>query len=300
MPSWGHVLAEVQKGRASHDAVRAKYLSLLSRHTGRNVIAYYSAWLQKPEAAAGTVALNDTDKTGFMSTVQGLDRAKGLDLLLHTPGGEVAATESIVDYLHQMFGDIRAIVPQLAMSAGTMISLACDTIVLGKHSSLGPFDPQIRGMPAQGILEEFQTAVTEIKANPAAAPLWQVIIAKYPPTLLGQSQKASQWAEQMVADWMIKRLLSKLPNKEAVKASVLGELGKHGQAKAHNRHYSADQIRQLGVPIVALEDDDRLQDLVLSTHHAFTITMAETAVVKVIQNQTGTAYVSSLNLRGGT
>ena len=43
-----------------------------------------------------------------MSDCNGLeDRSKGLDLILHTPGGDIAATESLVDYLHKMFDDIR-------------------------------------------------------------------------------------------------------------------------------------------------------------------------------------------------
>ncbi len=63
-------------------------------------------------------------------------------MILHTPGGDIAATESIVDYLYCMFDkDIRVIVPQISMSAGTMIALASKEIVMGKHSNLGPIDP---------------------------------------------------------------------------------------------------------------------------------------------------------------
>ena len=79
-----------------------------------------------------------------MTVIHQLDRDKGLDLILHTPGGDTAATESIVDYLHNMFGNnIRAIVPQLAMSAGTMIACSCKEIIMGLQSSLGPIDPQL-------------------------------------------------------------------------------------------------------------------------------------------------------------
>jgi ClpP class serine protease len=67
--------------------------------------------------------ITDEDKNGFMMAVHKLDRTKGLDLFLHTPGGSISSTQSIVDYLHKMFGkNIRAIVPQIAMSAGTMIA----------------------------------------------------------------------------------------------------------------------------------------------------------------------------------
>jgi len=124
-----------------------------------------------------------------MSACDGLDHAKGLDLLLHTPGGETAATESIVDYLRKVFHHIRVIVPQLAMSGGTMIACAGDSIVMGKQSSLGPIDPQIGGRPAHGILEEFKQAHEEIKKDLTKAHVWQPIIAKYGPALIGECQK---------------------------------------------------------------------------------------------------------------
>ncbi|MFZ0996354.1 MAG: S49 family peptidase, partial [Candidatus Dormiibacterota bacterium] len=126
MPNWSQVLDQVQAYPREHpdranfafDDIRRQYLAQLHEETGRNVIAYYSGFLSKPNVAG--LDINDQDKNGFMVAVHQLDRSLGLDLILHTPGGDIAATQSIVDYLHQMFGkDIRAIVPQIAMSAGT-------------------------------------------------------------------------------------------------------------------------------------------------------------------------------------
>jgi ClpP class serine protease len=104
--------------------------------------------------------------TGFMTVINKLDRSLGLDLILHTPGGEINATEALVNYLRYAFdGNIRALVPHQAMSAGTMIALACKSIVMGAHSSLGPIDPQVGGAPAHGILEEFRKAQETFKNN---------------------------------------------------------------------------------------------------------------------------------------
>ena len=143
MPNWNEILNEIKAAGSTHDVVRRRYLSALQQLTRRNVIIYYSGWLQKPNLAG--VEVNDADKNGFMSVIHQLDRSIGLDLVLHTPGGDPAATESLVNYLHAMFGtDIRAIVPQLALSAGTMLACACKEVVMGKHSSLGPIDPPVR------------------------------------------------------------------------------------------------------------------------------------------------------------
>ena len=169
MPNWNQVLSEIEEskksGHFSIDIIRRKYLRELFNKTGRNVIAYYSGWLQKPDVRG--VLINDDDKNALMAAIHGLERKSGLDLILHTPGGEVAATESLVDYLRTMFGaNIRVIVPQIAMSAGTMIACACKEIVMGKPSNLGPIDPQFNGIPAHGVIEEFKRAKEEIKADP--------------------------------------------------------------------------------------------------------------------------------------
>jgi ClpP class serine protease len=102
MPSWNDVLNEFQPRALSLDDVRVNYLRKLHEYTGRNVICYYSGWLQK--SGSDKSAINDGDKNGFMNAVYGLDKSNGLDLMLHTPGGDVAATESIVDYLRKIFG----------------------------------------------------------------------------------------------------------------------------------------------------------------------------------------------------
>jgi ClpP class serine protease len=109
----------------------------------------------------------------------------------------MAATESLIDYLRQMFGsDIRAIIPQIAMSGGTMIALACKEIVMGKHSNLGPIDPQYSGVPAHAIKEEFERALKEVQTSPHTAPIWQVILSKYGPAQITESVKAINWADQ--------------------------------------------------------------------------------------------------------
>jgi len=140
MPNWEQVIKEVNSIPNAHDSVRRKYLNIMYQYTGRNVITYYSAFIQK-QGISGT-GIEDSDKNAFMQTSHGLNRNLGLDLILHTPGGNVAATESLVYYLKSLFGnDIRVFVPQIAMSAGTMISLAAKEIVMGKQSNLGPIDP---------------------------------------------------------------------------------------------------------------------------------------------------------------
>jgi ATP-dependent protease ClpP protease subunit len=299
VPSWDSVQSAIRATGSGHDAVRRKALADLSAHTKRNVILYYSGWLEKqPLVSQGLpVDVNDNDKNGLMATIHKLDRTKGLDLILHTPGGSVAATESIVDYLRAMFGtDIRAIIPQLAMSAGTMIALSAKSVVMGKHSSLGPIDPQISGTPAHGIVEEFNRAKREIATNPATIPVWQPIIAKYPPALVGECQKAIDWANTMVSEWLKTGMFAGENDPQDAAAQVVQELADHALTLSHDRHISAEKATDLGIKVEVLEADQELQDRVLTVHHASSLTISETPAFKIIENQNGVSHIAQVNV----
>ena len=289
MPSWHQLLEEIKVKGSTFDVVRRQYLAKLHKITGRNVVLYYSGWLQKPGIPG--MQVNDADKNGFMTVIHGLDRTKGLDLILHTPGGETAATESLVDYLHSMFGtNIRAIVPQLAMSAGTMIACSCKQIIMGKQSSLGPIDPQLGPMPAHGVVEEFKRAVDEVRADPSKIPIWQPIIARYHPTLIGECEKAIQWSNDMVKEWLVRGMLQGHVDPQGKAAEIVTELSDHALQKSHARHLSAAKCKAMGLEVVALEDDPKLQDAVLTVHHACVHTLAATAAFKMIENHKGVAF----------
>lgn len=138
-----------------------------------------------------------------MGVLQGLDVSNGLDIILHTPGGDTAATESLIDYLNQKFdGDMRAIIPQLAMSAGTMIACACRQIIMGKQSSLGPIDPLINGIPAFGVLADFDRASKEMKKDKSKSSVWGPIIAIYPPSLINQCENAISWSKELALEYL--------------------------------------------------------------------------------------------------
>lgn len=97
MSSWNNILARLQAEESPLDSLRAQAVSDLSEFRDRNVICYYSGWLQGCDSSS--VSILDDDMNGLMNAMYKLDRSKGLDLVLHTPGGEVAATEAIVKYI---------------------------------------------------------------------------------------------------------------------------------------------------------------------------------------------------------
>jgi len=295
MPSWNEVLEEIGscKRKDALDYVRRKYLKKLHEITGRNVIAYYSGWLQKP--GLKNTSINDDDKNALMATIHRLDRSKGLDLILHTEGGNTAATESIVDYLRKMFGtNIRAIIPQLAMSGGTMIACSCSEIIMGKQSSLGPIDPQFNGIPCHGVIEEFERAIKEIQENQKTIPIWQVIVGKYHPTFIGECEKAIKWSSEMAQQWLESGMFKDDPNAKTKAERIIKELNDHKVTKSHSRHIPMEECIRIGLKVIPLETHEQaknFQDIVLTIHHSFMHTFAKSTAVKIVENHEEKAMV---------
>ncbi|MGD1105099.1 MAG: S49 family peptidase [Terriglobia bacterium] len=296
MPNWNEIFLEIQQqqmlaGQAI-DSTRKKYLHQLHVQTGRNIIAYYSGWLSKPGVALSDI--NDEDKAGFMTTVHKLDRLLGLDLILHTPGGGIAATQSIVNYLQKMFGrNIRAFVPQIAMSAGSIMACCCKEIWMGKQSNLGPIDPQLRGIPAYGVVQEFKRALKEVKKDPSRAVIWQQIIGQYRPTFLGQCENAIKWSNAFVEQQLSEGMFSHHQDSKRRAKKAVRVLSDYPSNKTHDRHFDAEECKAFGLEIKDLESDPALQDLVLTVHHCYMLLLMNYPAFKIIENHKGVAFVKN-------
>jgi len=288
-----------QGGLPDYDGVRRKYLARLHRHTGSNVILYASGWLQKNDAPPELISIGDEDIQAFMEVSQGLEDDR-LDLILHSPGGSPEAAEAVVFYLRQRFSYIRVIVPQLAMSAATMIACAADEIVLGKHSFLGPIDPQLvlqtsvgtRAVPAQAILDQFHRAQREC-ADPAKFAAWLPMLEHYGPDLLVQCESALDMARGLVKTWLEAYMFKEMDDRSAKAEAVSDWLADHKHFKSHARHIPRAEVEGRQLSVHRLEDDQILQDLALSVFHATTHTFSGTPAVKIVESHTGRAFIKS-------
>ena len=306
MPTWSTILHELEQTAsasqpADFDGVRRKYLHALYLHTERQTILYASGWLQKENAPAASTSINEEDIHALMEVTAGMSGSE-LDLILHSPGGSGDAAESIVSYLRSRFSDIRVIVPHLAMSAATMIACAADQIVMGKHSFLGPTDPQfllttplgIRYVPAQAVLDQFEKAKKEC-ADPAKLSAWLPMLEQYGPDLLERSEMALELSKMLVKQWLKTYLLKFSDDAESQAESVATWLASHQNFKSHSRHLPRSELIKKGMAIVQLEEDQAFQDLSLSVFHAANHTFTGTPAVKIVENHEGKAFIKQLS-----
>lgn len=298
MPTWSAILNDVDRVAAGNPQAAAdfldkylkNYLKMLSEKTNRNVILYFSSFLTKQ--LSNDTLINDLDINAFMENVHGLDKKKGLDLILHTPGGDLAATEQIITYLKTCFGgDVRAIIPQMAMSGGSMIAVSCKSVLMGKQSSLGPFDPQLNGIPCQSAIREFNKAMDDVSRNPASLGLWQAILTKLNPTFLTLCEQADELAEELT-----EKILSDKDISSDVKSRIKEVFAKNDDSKTHSRHIDRDKCKEAGLDVIDLDADDELQDIVLTIHHCCMILAEKTTVGKIVENNIGGCYVRHIQL----
>lgn len=296
MPTWGEILLELRQtapfngGQPNFDLVRRKYLTQLYALTGRATIVYASDWLSGNQP---DTSITLEDMAAMMEVCK--DMGSGpLDLIVHSPGGSAEATDSIVKYLRKQFSEIRVFVPLAAMSAATMLALAADSIVMGKHSQLGPIDPQRMtpqgAIPARAILDQFERAKEECAKDPQVLGAWFPMLQQYGPALLKQCENAEELGKQLVREWLKSYMFAGEKGAAAKAKKISDYFGDHRIHKSHGLGIDRDLARKHDVVIIDLEDNPALQDAVLSVHHATFHTFAGPAV-KIVENHLGRAFV---------
>ncbi len=301
MPSWPQLMEELVNFKPSNqgdyiaDKLR-EVVAKIAKSSDCNVIYYASGFLQKPHVPAFT-AINLEDINGFMAGVHDLDFDKDLILILHTPGGMAEAAQTIVDYLRSKFTAISALVPTYAMSAGTMIALGCDNIIMGRQSQLGPTDPQlmVEGRPfsAHSIVEQFDKARDDISNNPVLAHAWIPVLRSFGPALLEEARKSISYGEDLVIRWLTQYMFSDKSDPPALARNVADYFGgdQHG---SHGRRIDREAAKRLGVNVIDLEDDHVLQEHVLTLYHLSTIAFERGPALKHIASSNNRLWVKNL------
>lgn len=309
MPSWNDLLSQLQqqpneeKG-AWLNARLTQELTAVSRlRNGRNVLFYASAFLQKPSVPALFTQLTSEEINGLMSVIHGMTWTENLTLVLHTPGGQINAAETIVAYLRSKFRKIEVIVPTFAMSAGTMISLSAERIVMGRQSQLGPIDPQmmhpIQGRPvsARAIVDQFEAALEDIvppSGNLQRAHAWAPVLQSLGPALLQEAENALEYGEKMVAGWLESGMFSGDPNAADKASAAAAHFNDATTHKSHGRRIDRQEARAQGIVVEDLEDDQELQEAVLTAYHLMTLLFEHGPAVKTFWSHHGKAWVKNL------
>jgi len=152
-----------------------------------------------------------TDVLGFVDLLHNVPSGQSVDLLLHTPGGDVDAAEKLIGMVRKKVGDdgmLRVIVPDFAKSAGTLMALGANRIVMSDCSELGPIDPQVvipdnnghvAGHSVLGYLNAYTEAKSAFEKDPES-PVLQLVFERFDPVVVKKFETIAKRARMFAED----------------------------------------------------------------------------------------------------
>ena len=239
---------------------RKKQLKRISKIRERDILALV-ADLNKGYAP---ISIEYQDLIPLQDQLQNL-KGKKLDLILETPGGSGEVAEDIVHLLRQKYADVAVIVPGYAKSAGTMIVMSADEILMGKASALGPIDAQIQWQgkvfSSDALLKGVEKIKEEVESTNILNKAYIPILQGISPGELQAAENAKNFAIELVKEWLVTYKFKKWKThstdntpvtnqeKEGRANEVATALSNHSKWLTHARSLKIQDIRDLKLKI---------------------------------------------------
>ena len=221
------------------------------------------------------ILIDHNDLTPINDQISVLEGSR-LDLIIDTPGGLGEVAEDLVKLLRSRFDELNIIVPGSAKSAGTLIAMAGDDILMEPSSSLGPIDGQLLANGRQYSAEAFLMGLDRIKEevektgklNQAYIPILQSIS----PGDIEHAKNAQSFAKRLVKDWLVKykfrnwktrkRTGEEITEQERIeRATAIAEkLAKHSDWLTHGRSIKIDDLRGMDLLITDYSKREELAE----------------------------------------
>lgn len=126
-------------------------------------------------------------------------------MILDTVGGVVEVVERIVRALRRHYSEVKFIIPDRAMSAGTVLAMSGDEIWMDYHSCLGPIDPQVeragRLEPALSYLAQY-ARLMEKSRQESLSTAELVLLSKLDLAELHRYELARDLTIDLLKDWL--------------------------------------------------------------------------------------------------
>lgn len=166
----------------------------------------------KAEAIAYVGAIRYGAEEVIRDSIEELPKKlKHVLMILETEGGYIEVAKRIADILRKHYATVSFLIPNSAMSAGTVLVMSGDNIYMDYFSILGPIDPQVRSpgddvlIPALGYLEKYKQLVekSETKKGLSRAEL-AYFIKNFNPAELYAYEQAKSLSNKLLKEWLVK------------------------------------------------------------------------------------------------
>jgi hypothetical protein len=209
--------------------------------------------------AGNKAQVDRIDTLGFVDMLHNVNPGDPIDLLLHTPGGDVDAAEKLIGLVRSATGEegqVRVIIPDYAKSAGTLMALGANAIVMSDSSELGPIDPQVSSRDGHGS-DVVYSVLTYLNAYDAARKALQetpddlaarITFEKFDPTIVRKFQSVRDRARSFAEN-----LLKRRGKNFSKIASELMDINKY---QSHGQMIGWETANEMGLTITYLPSTD--------------------------------------------
>lgn len=203
-----------------------------------------------------------------------------LTIVLRTPGGSAETVERYVTIVRQHYKTVNFIVPDLAMSAGTIFCMSGDRIFMDYSSTLGPIDPQVMAPDGSGYVAAlgYLDKVKEITDKSPLSPADVVFLKSLDLAKLALYEQArdlsvdllKKWLVQYkFKDWMVHRTTNKgslvtADEKSRRAEEIAAALSNHKKWRSHGRALTIEKLKELRLEIDDYSNDEKLRGAIRS------------------------------------
>ena len=203
--------------------------------------------------------------TLFEELIYDADPEQNLHLLLHSPGGDGEVAIRIVRAAQSRCKELTVIVPDMAKSAATLLSLGAQNILMGPASDLGPIDPQIwlsdqSLVAAKDIIAAVDNAAEKVKDSPETYPVHASLLNDITSLMLQQAHSALERTSDQLEEALKSNPDRKPEEIEALKQNLEGLMIK--RPATHTALFSADDAQKAGLPVVKADPSKRQWQLI--------------------------------------
>jgi len=186
-------------------------------------------------------------------------RRKGVTVLLETDGGIVEVAERMAEMIRARYEHVEFLILGSAMSAGTILTMSGNRIVMDDYAALGPIDPQVqRGdvlVPAQSYIAQYERLI-ERAARGVLTDAEFALIQSFDPAELHSFEQATQLSVALLKTWLAEHKFRDWDKTEASGRTVTRkmredraeaiarDLANHEKWHSHSRALSRNTLRE--------------------------------------------------------
>jgi ATP-dependent protease ClpP protease subunit/predicted RNA-binding Zn-ribbon protein involved in translation (DUF1610 family) len=288
------------KGFQAITTERKKQLARIASIRERPSILTFASDLQK----RGPISIDYSDILPIADQIDNLSGDE-VDLILETPGGSAEIAEDIMKLIRNKFSKVGVIVPGTAKSAGTIMAMAGDEILMGPTSSLGPIDAQVlhqgKVFSADAFLEGLEKIKREVEETGQLNKAYIPILQGISPGEIQSCENAQKFSSTLVTNWLANfkfkpwttHSSSGEPVTDEEKQSrakeIADHLCDHGYWLTHNRSIKIEDFDQMRLKVVDYGGNPDLFDAIKRYYTLLRMTF-DTNIYKLFETPTSQIY----------